>query len=53
MKCPWNIFIPVLVVFLIFGCGSSGKKLSDLDLSAKDQAKAIKQTAERVDTNHR
>ena len=51
MKRPWNVFVPVLVVFLVFGCGSSGKKLSELDLSVKDQAKTIKQTMERVDTN--
>jgi len=51
MKCPWNIFIPMLVVFLVFGCGSSGKKLTELDMSIKEQAKTIKQTMERVDSN--
>jgi len=51
MKGLSIVFIPVLVVFLAFGCASSGKKLTELDLSVKDHEKVIKQTMDRVDAN--
>ncbi len=51
MKGLSIVFIPVLVVFLAFGCASSGKKLTELNLSVKDHEKVIKQTMDRVDAN--
>ncbi len=51
MKGLSIVFITVFVIFLAFGCASSGKKLTELDLSVKDQGKVIKQTMEQVDAN--
>lgn len=51
MKGLSIVFIPVLVVFLAYGCASSGKKLTELDLSVKGHEKVIKQTMDRVDAN--
>ena len=51
MKNLWTIFVPVLVAFLLLGCGAPGKKLTQLDQSNKDQLKQLTETMKRVDSN--
>ena len=51
MKDLSIVFIAALVVFLVSGCASSGKKLTELDVSVKNQEKVVRQTMDRIDAN--
>ena len=51
MQSLWRLVIPVLVVSIGSGCGSSGSKLTQLDATVKKQQVNLQQTIEQVDQN--